>query len=43
LLLIAPADAQRLAPYLPSGLASTHEADGPARAEGEFKRMLLAQ
>jgi DNA-binding GntR family transcriptional regulator len=43
LLPLAPRDARRLAPYLPSGLIAADEADGPARAEAEMKRLLLAQ
>ena len=43
LLPLAPSDARRLAPYLPSGLIAADEADGPARAEAEMKRLLLAQ
>ena len=43
LLPLAPSDARRLAPYLPSGLIAADGADGPARAEAEMKRLLLAQ
>lgn len=35
--------AQRLAPYLPAGLSLPNDTDGPARVQGEIKRMLLAQ
>ncbi|HZP78899.1 MAG TPA: GntR family transcriptional regulator [Pseudolabrys sp.] len=40
---LGAADVRQLLPYLPAGLVLSDDADGPARAYGEFKRMLLVQ